>query len=422
MSPMTGPMLKVGKELTQAKFDADFYSDLRDPKTYLEVKTVEKTTFDGRPCYKVSLKRIDGVAGLRLLRRRHRPARRQHQHPRDARWASITMTSIEGDYKKIGKLMQAMSVTQQVMGIEQKITLTMVEYDNVARLGVRAAGRRSRPSSSETRPRRRVGRCSLACCSPSCCRHARGLDRDLQGGGDVRRGLEDRQGQPLRSRVRRGEMGSRRGRAPAEGRRGEDPGRVPRGARRHARPPRPLALRRHSLDARQPGRPRQPERPARVRRPADRSATRRLLRRSRRRRRRRRRSPGMDRAEHRRRRRCPTLLAGIPEATPPRLAQLQAWRLAVHAAARPVRIRARRSVSSTAPARPSRRASNASTSAGEPVTVGSLPTMFVRVSSSLKPTPAGKHGRRHRVQRVDDGGRSASSRRRWIASVRPTAS
>ena len=31
---MTGPMLKVGKELTQTKLDADFYSDLRDPKKY----------------------------------------------------------------------------------------------------------------------------------------------------------------------------------------------------------------------------------------------------------------------------------------------------------------------------------------------------------------------------------------------------
>ena len=130
LSPMTGPMLKVGRELTQAKFDADFYSDLRDPKTYLEVKTVEKTTFDGRPCYKVSLKRIDGVAdfdfydvatGLRA----------GSINTRDTQMGVITMTSIEGDYKKSGKLMQAMSLKQQVMGIEQRITLSMVEYDNV---------------------------------------------------------------------------------------------------------------------------------------------------------------------------------------------------------------------------------------------------------------------------------------------------
>ncbi len=131
MSPMTGPMLKVGKELTQSKFDAEFYSDLRDPKTYVEIKTVEKTAFDGRPCYKVSLKRIDGVAdfdfydvatGLRA----------GSINTRDTQMGVITMTSIEGDYKKNGKLLQAMSMKQQVMGIEQKIALTMVEYDNVA--------------------------------------------------------------------------------------------------------------------------------------------------------------------------------------------------------------------------------------------------------------------------------------------------
>ena len=130
VSPMTGPMLKVGKELTQAKFDADFYSDLRDAKSYVEVKTVEKTTFDGRPCYKVSLKRIDGVSdfdfydvatGLRA----------GSINTRETQMGVITMTSIEGDYKKNGPLMQAMSVTQQVMGIEQKIKFSMVEYDNV---------------------------------------------------------------------------------------------------------------------------------------------------------------------------------------------------------------------------------------------------------------------------------------------------
>src|SRR5262245_3711245 len=34
ISPMTGPALKTGKELEQTKLDADFYSELRDPKKY----------------------------------------------------------------------------------------------------------------------------------------------------------------------------------------------------------------------------------------------------------------------------------------------------------------------------------------------------------------------------------------------------
>jgi hypothetical protein len=130
VSPMTGPMLKIGKELTQTKLDADFYSELRDPKTYPEVKTIEKTTFDGRPCYKVSLKRIDGIedfdfydvaTGLRA----------GSINTRETPNGVLTMTSMEGGYKKFGKLTQATAVTQQVMGVEQKITLNMVEYDNV---------------------------------------------------------------------------------------------------------------------------------------------------------------------------------------------------------------------------------------------------------------------------------------------------
>jgi hypothetical protein len=130
VSPMTGPMLKVGKELTQTKLDADFYSELRDPKTYPEVKTLEKTTFDGRPCYKVSLKRIDGIedfdfydvaTGLRA----------GSINTRETPNGVLTMTSMEGGYKKFGKLTQATAVTQQVMGVEQKITLTTVEYDTV---------------------------------------------------------------------------------------------------------------------------------------------------------------------------------------------------------------------------------------------------------------------------------------------------
>ena len=56
------------------------------------------------------------------------------------------------------------------------------------------------------------------------------------------------------------------------------------------------------------------------------------------------------------------ILARIPEATPPRLAQLEAWRLCHHATARIVRTRTRRSVSWTRPAQPSRRASSGSTS------------------------------------------------------------
>jgi hypothetical protein len=130
VSPMTGPMLKVGKELQQTKLDADFYSELRDAKTYLTVKTVEKTTFDGRPCYKVSLTRVDGsedfdfydvATGLRA----------GSINTRESPMGTMTVTSVIGGYKKYGNLLVPTTQSQNVMGVEQKIELTSVEFDKV---------------------------------------------------------------------------------------------------------------------------------------------------------------------------------------------------------------------------------------------------------------------------------------------------
>jgi hypothetical protein len=130
VNPVTGPTLKVGQELDETKLDADFYSDLRDPKTYPEVKTVDKITFDGRPCYKVALTRIDGShdfdyydveTGLRA----------GVEGTRETQMGKVTQTSIESGYKKFGKLMQPTLLTTKAMGVEQRIALETVEYDTV---------------------------------------------------------------------------------------------------------------------------------------------------------------------------------------------------------------------------------------------------------------------------------------------------
>jgi len=130
INAMTGPMLKTGAMLFEAKFDGDFRNDLRDPAKYPSVKTLEKVTFEGRPCYKVQLTRSDGgqdvdfydvATGLRA----------GSANVRQTPMGPMTTTSVESDYKKIGKLLVATKMTQKVMGIEQIITLTTIEYDNV---------------------------------------------------------------------------------------------------------------------------------------------------------------------------------------------------------------------------------------------------------------------------------------------------
>ena len=83
-----------------------------------------------------------------------------------------------------------------------------------------------------------------------------------------------------------------------------------------------------------------------------------------------------------------SLLAGITDTTPARIAQVEAWRLAITRLRGPWNSSvdvtfvdgAGATVKKTIERRPEK---------GEPVTVGSLPTMFVRVTSSLADTPGG---------------------------------
>jgi carboxyl-terminal processing protease len=85
-----------------------------------------------------------------------------------------------------------------------------------------------------------------------------------------------------------------------------------------------------------------------------------------------------------------SFLDPIAESTPPRLAQLEAWRAAI------VRLRG----PASAPAEVTfidgsgatvKKSIERKPERGEPVTVGSLPTMFVRTSSSLMTTPGGRN-------------------------------
>lgn len=141
LSPMTGPMLKVGKELQQTKFDADFYSELRDAKKYTSIKTVEKTTCpeitapaskpgEGRPCYKVALGRIDGVEDIDFYDVAT-GLRAGGINTRESSMGTMTVTSAVGGYKKFGNMLVATTQSQKVMGVEQAITLSSVEYDKV---------------------------------------------------------------------------------------------------------------------------------------------------------------------------------------------------------------------------------------------------------------------------------------------------
>jgi hypothetical protein len=131
VSPMTGPMLTPqGKELEDKRFDSDFYGDLHQEGRYVSMKTLEKTVFEGRPCYKLSLVRkiggedieyYDAETGLQAGAVR----------TRETQMGAIPVTSIQSDYEKFGNILVPTTLKQTAMGVDQVVKVTSVEFDNV---------------------------------------------------------------------------------------------------------------------------------------------------------------------------------------------------------------------------------------------------------------------------------------------------
>lgn len=130
LTPMTGPMLHTGEELTQQRNDASFETML-DPSTrYSAMKTLEKTTFDGKEVYKLSLTRKEGgedidfyevATGLKA----------GSINTRKTPMGSITATSTVSEYKKFGDVLQPTRLKQSITGIDIITTITLVEYNKV---------------------------------------------------------------------------------------------------------------------------------------------------------------------------------------------------------------------------------------------------------------------------------------------------
>jgi len=130
LSPMTGPMLLEGRQLEEKRFDSDFYSDLRSESRYTSVTTLERGDFEGRPCYKVRLVRKTGgediefydvATGLKA----------GSITTRETQMGTVTGTTIESDYRKFGNLLQPTKVVSHIGGLDQVITISSIEYDQV---------------------------------------------------------------------------------------------------------------------------------------------------------------------------------------------------------------------------------------------------------------------------------------------------
>ena len=129
INPMTGPALVTGVELEQRKLDSDFHG-LNLAERYESITTVEQTTFDGRPCYKLRLVRRGGgedfnfydmASGLKA----------GSIVTRESPMGKITVTSVETDYKPFDGILHSTKIVNTMGNFQQVITVTSVEYDKV---------------------------------------------------------------------------------------------------------------------------------------------------------------------------------------------------------------------------------------------------------------------------------------------------
>ena len=130
MNPMTGPMLITGPELEQKKLDYDFDAVLNPSLRYSAMKTLEKTTFDGREVYKVSMTKKEGGEDIDFYDVKT-GLKAGSMNTRKTLQGDISFTSTIVEYKKFGSVLIPTTVKQSMTGIEAVITFTNFEFDTV---------------------------------------------------------------------------------------------------------------------------------------------------------------------------------------------------------------------------------------------------------------------------------------------------
>lgn len=131
MNAMEGPRVLQGDELKQLMDQADYDAQYRLLDKFDTVETVEKTAFGGEDCYKVRLVWKSGresfdcfsvETGLMVA------STAKSTSP----MGEVDVTTLYTEYKDFGGIKMPTRMVQQMMGMEQILTVTTVEFDNVS--------------------------------------------------------------------------------------------------------------------------------------------------------------------------------------------------------------------------------------------------------------------------------------------------
>jgi len=131
MNPMTGPMIQEGKELAQAKRQADFYSVFHGDNLYKSMTNTGQVDFEGQACWKVDLvtQEGDSITEYYNIETGLIDAMTQTQ---ETPMGEVTVTTVTSDYKEFGGVMAPTKMTARMgPGMEQSFVITTVTFDGV---------------------------------------------------------------------------------------------------------------------------------------------------------------------------------------------------------------------------------------------------------------------------------------------------
>lgn len=129
---MMGPRLLQGKELEQARDEADFYGDLRDPSSFSVMEVLSLEEFAGTPCYQVRFVRLSGLESFEFFGVDDGLVRGLRS-TQESVMGSIAVTTFLSEYQAFeGPLVPTKMVLEFGMGQTAEIVMQSVEYNTVA--------------------------------------------------------------------------------------------------------------------------------------------------------------------------------------------------------------------------------------------------------------------------------------------------
>lgn len=131
IDPSLGPRLMKDTELDRAKLLAEFDSELHRAEQYETLETLERTTFEGKDCYKVRVKSKSGLEWTEFYDTRTGLFAGMIGD-QSSPMGSVTVTSVVDEYKAFeGILLPVVRVQRMTGGFEIRMTIVAVEFDKV---------------------------------------------------------------------------------------------------------------------------------------------------------------------------------------------------------------------------------------------------------------------------------------------------